>query len=234
MPATGWTTSSSRSSVSPLPPSPPARSPRRLRSRNVGHGGPGGLRRRRRRDPAGCPADRPAVGHGRPAWCPAWCPAGSCSCSGLRRPWRPGPLSCLVRSPACAGVAGGAAALATLLALPLAGLGRCAAFGRGLGRVLGGRGAAVGGVVVPAPVSVPLRASEELLLGSPRRSRMAAMSSLLRIPEAPLTPTSLASARSSGSTMVDREPDGGVLRYFCRRCWVRGRRGDWHVRGRRR
>jgi hypothetical protein len=37
---------------------------------------------------------------------------------------------------------------------------------------------------------------------------MAAMSSLLRIPDAPLTPTSLASARSSGSTMVDSEPEG--------------------------
>jgi hypothetical protein len=50
-------------------------------------------------------------------------------------------------------------------------------------------------------------ASEALLLASPRRSRMAAMSSLLRIPEAPLTPASLASARSSGSTIEDSEPE---------------------------
>jgi hypothetical protein len=48
-------------------------------------------------------------------------------------------------------------------------------------------------------------------LESPRRSRMAATSSLLRMPDAPSTPISLASARSSGSTMVDsdarRSPD---------------------------
>ena len=61
-------------------------------------------------------------------------------------------------------------------------------------------------VVVSAAVSLD-PASVELLLPSPRRSRMAAMSSLLRIPEAPLTPASLASARSSGSTIEDSEPE---------------------------
>ena len=45
-----------------------------------------------------------------------------------------------------------------------------------------------------------------LFADSPRLSRIAAMSSLLRIPEAPLTPTELASARSSGSTMLDSDP----------------------------
>ena len=42
-------------------------------------------------------------------------------------------------------------------------------------------------------------------LDSPRCSRMAATNSLLRIPEAPSTPICLASARSSGSTIVDND-----------------------------
>lgn len=43
-------------------------------------------------------------------------------------------------------------------------------------------------------------------LACPLTSLIAAISSFLRIPDVPLTPTWLASARSSGSTMVDRAP----------------------------
>ena len=61
MPATGWTTSSSRSSVSPPPPSPPDRARRGACGRGTaGRAGPGGHRRRRRCrcGSAGCSAGR--------------------------------------------------------------------------------------------------------------------------------------------------------------------------------
>ena len=68
MPATGWTTSSSRSSVSPLPPSPPPRSPRRLRSRN----------RRPRRPWRPSPSSSPRF-----CWLPCWSPCCWSPLSGL-------------------------------------------------------------------------------------------------------------------------------------------------------
>src|ERR1700745_4073766 len=40
---------------------------------------------------------------------------------------------------------------------------------------------------------------------------MAATNSFLRMPDVPLTPTWLASARSSGSSMVDRVPTGALV-----------------------
>ncbi len=76
MPATGWTTSSSRSSASPSPD----RSPRRRRSRNRRPAGPDALRPRRR-----APADRPEA-----CWSPWSPPASGATLPVLafRQPWR--------------------------------------------------------------------------------------------------------------------------------------------------
>ena len=229
MPATGWTTSSSRSSVSRVAAAAaPPRSPRRLRSRN----------RRPRRPPRPSPSSSSSSPRllvalliallvaRRPA-CPASCPAGSCSgrpfavglvgpwsdLSESAPPWRPG------RRPACSsrrarrrrGRRRGAHGAAWSAARPprLTCRSRSALSARRRGTaVVGG---VVGGLV---GLVVGLRGVGRVADRSRRGcSRMAAMSSLLRMPEAPLTPTALASARSSGSTMVDSEPVRGVRRY---------------------
>ena len=241
MPATGWTTSSSRSSVSrssPPPPSLSPRSPRRLRSRNRRPRLPRARRRRRRRRRCRCGwrCRRVGVvaalfcrrcrcwrcrrGSGRRGWRrrhgsavavgspPCWSPPSACRpTSRARSPWSAlgrfglrGPLA-LGRSPwlvrlsllraSCVAAAGapasrrrlrrsrrgGAVLLAPLLAAPpvlggvrSVGAARCGRFG-------GGRLARRSACAVRRP------------LDSPRCSRMAAISSLLRMPEAPLTPT---------------------------------------------
>ena len=134
MPATGWTTSSSRSSVSRSPPPPPPPSPprsRRLRSRN----------RRPRRPPRPSPSSSLGVvvvavvgccrpGSGRPAGrrssdLPSCCAPLGLPCDPasalVRCLGRPSCLFCsvlgLARRRRCAGLAGGAATLAALLGL---------------------------------------------------------------------------------------------------------------------
>jgi hypothetical protein len=99
-----------------------------------------------------------------------------------------GVLLVLLRGTRRAGLTGGAATLAARRGLPLGGL---------LGR------AGLAGLAVSS-VSVAVAAFGRPL-DSPRRSRMAATSSLLRIADAPSTPISLASARSSGRTMLERD-----------------------------
>ena len=236
MPATGWTTSSSRSSVSPLPPSPPpAASPRRLRSR-----------KRRPRRPW-----RPLVvvvvvvlrtAIAGPAVALLVTAVLLAVRLGVllvlvlvgvllrdsRRPWRSGRLSCLLSLAGVACVAGGAAALATLLALAAR---RSDVVGRGVGRVRRRAPTRCRRRRTRRPCRPVVGASEVLSSIPPRLSRIAAMSSPLRIPEAPLTPTELARARSSGSTMLDSDPaEASVVTSALGA--GRGRRGDRRVSGR--
>ena len=79
--------------------------------------------------------------------------------------------------------------------------------------------------------AVPFFASPLLRpVDSPRRSRMAAISSLLRIPEAPSTPISLARARSSGRTKLVREPRPS-LEAFPPELWAAGTSGAFFAAG---
>ncbi|AJK78909.1 hypothetical protein RE97_06710 [Mycobacterium avium subsp. paratuberculosis] len=68
------------------------------------------------------------------------------------------------------------------------------------------------GLPLSSAGSAPLACSAGAApLACPRTSLIAAISSFLRMPDVPLTPTWLASARSSGSTMVVRAPTGACV-----------------------